>query len=239
MDYSFAFFAGLFGSMHCVGMCGAIVLAYSTQGMPSSASRISTLASHLTYNAGRVLSYAIVGAFLGMAGKGVMMIHGVAQWFSLLVGAVLIVAGVVLLRVIPFVRIDESVPLVESGKSLFRRLYRASFGALVALPKLESKFYIGLLTPLLPCGLLYSMFLKAAETGSALGGGLTMALFGLGIVPALVATGYASTFLGEKLRKWGDKLAAVTIILMGLMLLTRGLGIPLPWMGGGGGHGHM
>jgi hypothetical protein len=214
-------------------MCGAIVLAYSSQGMSASVSRISTLASHLTYNAGRVLSYAIVGAFLGMAGKGVMMIHGVAEWFSLAVGALLIIAGVVLLRVIPFARFDESLPIVESSRSVIKRLYRASFGALVALPKLESKFYIGLLTPLLPCGLLYSMFLKAAETGSALEGGIMMALFGLGIVPALLVTGYASTFLGESLRRWGDKLAAVTIILMGLMLFTRGMGIPLPWMGGG------
>lgn len=233
MDYSLSFLAGLFGSLHCVGMCGAIVLAYSSQGMSASVSKISTLVSHLTYNAGRVLSYAIVGALLGAVGKGVMMIHGVAEWFSLVVGALLIVAGVILLRVIPFVRIDESVPFIESGRSLFRRLYKASFGALVALPKLESKFYIGLLTPLLPCGLLYSMFLKAAEAGSALEGGLMMALFGLGIVPALVVTGYVSSFLGEKLRRWGDKLAAMTIIVMGLMLLTRGLGIPLPWMGGG------
>ncbi len=225
--------------MHCVGMCGAIVLAYSSQGIPTSVSKISTLASHLTYNAGRVLSYVVVGAIFGLAGRGTMTIRGVGEWFSLIVGALLIVAGVILLRVIPFAQLDESLPLVNASRSILQRLYRASFGALVALPKLESKFYIGLLTPLLPCGLLYSMFLKAAETGSAVKGGLTLALFGLGIVPALVATGFASTFLSEKLRQWGDKLAAVTIILMGLTLLTRGLGIPLPWMGGGGGHGHM
>ena len=231
MDYSLSFLAGFFGSVHCVGMCGAIVLAYSSQGIPTSVSKISTLASHLTYNAGRVLSYAIVGAFLGMAGKGVMMIQGVAHWFSLIVGALLIVAGVILLRVIPFARFDESIPLIGTSRSIVKRMYQASFGTLVALPKLESKFYIGLLTPLLPCGLLYSMFLKAAETGSALEGSLMMALFGLGIVPALLATGYASSLLGETMRRWGDKLAAVTIILMGLMLLTRGLGIPLPWMG--------
>lgn len=217
-------------------MCGAIVLAYSSQGIPAPMSSFSTLAAHLTYNAGRVLSYSIVGAFLGAVGQGLTMIRGIGEVFSLIVGGLLIVAGIILLRVIPFVQWNESV-LLESSRSLFRRLYRVSFGALVALPKLESKFYIGLLTPLLPCGLLYSLFLKSAETGSALDGGLTMAFFGLGIVPALVVTGYASTFLGERLRRWGDRLASVTIILMGIMLLLRGLNVPLPWMIGT--HGGM
>lgn len=234
MDYSLSFLAGFFGSLHCVGMCGAIVLAYSSQGIPSSVSKFSTLTSHLTYNVGRVLSYAVVGAFLGLAGKGVMMIQGVAQWFSAIAGVTLILAGIVLLRVVPFVRFDESIPLVRTSRSLFRRAYSASFGALVALPKIESKFYIGFLTPLLPCGLLYSMFFKAAETGSALEGSLMMTLFGLGIVPALLVTGYAGTFLSNTFRRWGDRLAAATIILMGVLLLMRGLEIPLPWMGGEG-----
>ncbi len=127
--------------MHCVGMCGAIVLAYSSQGIPTSVSKISTLASHLTYNAGRVLSYVVVGAIFGLAGRGTMTIRGVGEWFSLVVGALLIVAGVILLRVIPFAQLDESLPLVNASRSILQRLYRASFGALVALPKLESKFY--------------------------------------------------------------------------------------------------
>jgi hypothetical protein len=205
--------------------------------MPASVSRISTLAAHLVYNAGRVLSYAVVGALVGMAGRGVMMIQGVAHWFSLVAGALLIIAGIVLLRVIPFARVDESIPLFTFSRSILQRMYRASFRVFFAVPRLESKFYLGLLTPLLPCGLLYSMFLKAAETGSALEGGAVMALFGLGIVPSLILTGYATSVLGEKLRRWGDRIAAVTIILMGLILLIRGLGLPLPWAGGG--HGHM
>jgi len=86
------------------------------------------------------------------------------------------------------------------------------------------------LTPLLPCGLLYSAFIIAAASGSAFNGAATMALFGIGIVPSLVIVGFVSTFFRFRLRTWGDKLAAATIVMMGIMMLMRGLGLPLPWM---------
>ena len=112
------------------------------------------------------------------------------------------------------------------------RAYRVVYGSLIAQKGLESKFYIGLLTPLLPCGLLYSMFLKAASSASILDGALIMACFGAGIVPALVVTGFASSYFGNRLRVWGDKLAAITVLLMGIVLLVRALGVHVPGMGG-------
>jgi sulfite exporter TauE/SafE len=122
--------------------------------------------------------------------------------------------------------------LENRTRNLFFRIYRAVYGSLIAQKGLESKFYIGLLTPLLPCGLLYSMFLKAASTASVLQGALVMASFGAGIVPALVVAGFASSYFGNKLRYWGDKIAAVTIILMGLALLWRAFNVPMMGMGG-------
>ncbi len=115
-------------------------------------------------------------------------------------------------------------------------MYTRTYGALLASPTIESKFYIGMLTPLLPCGLLYSAFIIAAASGSALHGAETMALFGIGIVPSLVIVGFVSTYFRFRLRSWGDRLAAFTIVLMGIMMLMRGLGLPLPWMVMGGGH---
>jgi uncharacterized protein len=118
------------------------------------------------------------------------------------------------------------------------RIYTGTYGKLLGSPSTESKFYIGMLTVLLPCGLLYSMFFKAAASGSPLAGATIMFLFGMGIFPALFITGIASSWFGTRLRFIGDKLAAITIILLGIMMATRALGLPLPWMGGGGGHHH-
>jgi len=233
LDYSLSFLAGLFGSMHCVGMCGAIVMGYSTQGFAEQTPPSSALASHLTYNSGRVLSYAIIGGIVGGLGAGITTLQDIAFWFSVVAGVLLLLLGISLLRILPGFATSAQLVLESRTRNLLFRVYQAVYGSLIAQKGLESKFYIGLLTPLLPCGLLYSMFLKAASTASVLQGALVMACFGAGIVPALVATGFASSYFGNKLRYWGDKLAAVTVLLMGLVLLWRAFGVP-----GMEGHGH-
>jgi sulfite exporter TauE/SafE len=222
-DYGLAFLTGLVGSMHCVGMCGAIVLAYSTQGIKGNGRPPHRLLSHFSYNAGRVLSYALAGAVLGFLGHGLAAIQGVGYWFSLISGILLIILGLLLTRVVPGFAFLTELSLTQKTSNLFFKMYRASFGVLVTSPGLEAKFYIGFLTPLLPCGLLYSMFVKAASTGSGIAGAMTMLSFGLGIVPALVIVGMASSFFTERLRVWGDKIAAAAVILMGVMLVLRAL----------------
>ncbi len=211
-------------------MCGAIVLAYSTQGISREAPVGSAIVAHLTYNSGRVLSYTIFGAIFGSMGGGISSLHRFGFWFSLAAGALLVLSGMLLLRIFPRVSFPSELNFGAETKNLLFRIYRATFAALIARHKLEPKFYIGLLTPLLPCGLLYSMFLKAASTASPVDGALTMFLFGLGIVPALVITGLVSQFFGNRLRAWGDKLAAVTIILMGVVVLARAAGVDIPFV---------
>lgn len=221
MEYWLSFLAGVFGSMHCVGMCGVIVLGYSTQGIGANPGFSSLLGSHMTYNAGRVLGYTLVGALLGLIGGRITGLQIIGYWFSLVMGMMLVLFGIVLLKIVPGLSVSAELAIGQPTRNFFFKLYQATFGKLVAQKGLESKFYIGLMTPLLPCGLLYTMFLRAAGSGSPVEGGLTMMFFGLGIVPALVVTGFASTYFGYRLRRWGDKLAAVTIIVMGLAMLWR------------------
>ena len=63
-----ALMIGLLGSTHCIGMCGGIVGALNV-GLPQSGgSQLSMFAHHLTYNAGRIVSYVAAGALAGLAG---------------------------------------------------------------------------------------------------------------------------------------------------------------------------
>ncbi len=223
---------GFFGSMHCVGMCGAIVAAYSTQDnfQNPNAGKWNALSKHLVYNGGRILSYVFVGAVLGAIGGSFSGLQIIGAWFSTLAGVAIAVAGIWMLRIFPRSGFGQEIAFAAEKKSFLLSLYTKTYGVLLASPTIESKLYIGLLTPLLPCGLLYSAFMIAAASGSAMNGAAAMALFGLGIVPSLVIVGIASTFFRFRLRVIGDKLAAVTIVLMGIMMILRGLGIPLPWM---------
>ena len=243
MNLVLIFLTGFFGSLHCVGMCGAIVAAYSTQQnfqSGSLAGQLNPLLRHLSYNVGRVLSYVFIGGFLGAIGGGFSGLQSAGEWFSTAAGALLVLSGIWMMRIFPWMGFKQEISLTSEKKSFLLNLYTKTYGALLASPTVESKFYIGLLTPLLPCGLLYSMFVMAAASGSAVNGAITMALFGCGIVPSLVIVGFVSTFFRFRLRLWGDKLAAVMIIVMGIIMVMRGLGIPMPWMMmmGGGAHHH-
>ena len=104
MGYGLIFVVGLLTSLHCIAMCGGIVLsqglkrkeaeAAAAQGpiaqVPSLQRR---LLPSLLYNAGRVTSYTVIGGIVGAVGslfslstmlKGVMPI--VAGAFMLFLG---------------------------------------------------------------------------------------------------------------------------------------------------------
>ena len=242
MDFALIFLTGFLGSMHCVGMCGAIVTAYSTQDGfhdQNTRGKWNPLVKHLAYNGGRVFSYIVIGALLGGVGGGFGALQIAGDWFSTAVGVLLVGSGIWMLRIFPGTGFTQTIAGKDQKNSSLVSFYNKTYGILLSSPSIESKFYIGLLTPLIPCGLLYSVFLMAAASGNAVNGAATMALFGTGIVPSLILVGFVSTFARFRLRVLGDKLAAITVVLMGVMMLLRGLGLPLPWMMMGATHHHM
>ena len=175
-----ALVGGATGSLHCALMCGP--LACATLPATGGARRRAALAWH----AGRLLAYATVGGLLGALGQGV--------------------AATLTLRVEPVLPWLMAAGLVASAFEVGRHLpalpwlARASRGlarAAVGLDPTTRAGLFGAATPLLPCGLLYGMFLAAVATGSGPAGAGMMLLFALGGVPALAGT-QASAGLGER-----------------------------------------
>jgi sulfite exporter TauE/SafE len=68
----------------------------------------------------------------------------------------------------------------------------------------------------------FAMVVKAATTQNVLAGFLTMVIFGLGTVPALFLTGLSASLLSMKVRFLGERVAAVSVIVMGLILIFKG-----------------
>jgi sulfite exporter TauE/SafE len=67
------------------------------------------------------------------------------------------------------------------------------------------------------------MLIRSAGAESVWDGVGMMAAFGLGIVPALAATGFLASYAGSKVRSWGERIASLMLILMGLSLIWRGV----------------
>ncbi len=219
LDLLAPFFVGLVGSLHCLGMCGPLVVAYSLHSRAIKQEGKSSyfrqgLAHHLAFHSGRITSYGILGGLA--AGLFHLTLPG---WVAGLRGSVtfgggivMILLGMMLLKMIP----SFSAPMTNSflGRLLPRLL--GSTGV-------SSKLAIGLAAGFLPCMLSWAMIVKSATTGNPLQGLITMALFGLGTIPALFLPGLSATLLSLKSRLYGERVAALSIMVMGLILVYKGI----------------
>jgi hypothetical protein len=204
---------GLLGGFgHCVGMCSPFVLFVSRRYGAPAGGRRSALAAQLWYTAGRVATYAVLGALAGALG-------GVVEFAGALLGlqrAAAVVAGGVLV-VWALVALSDLVPRLDTGGSLFAsvasRLKRRVPGHPLA---------IGLFLGLLPCGLLYSAIIAAVARGGALEGALALALFGAGTAPALLGVSLADELLARN-RAFVNRLSQVFLLAMGGWFLWTGL----------------
>jgi len=219
-----------------VQMCGPIVVSYSVavESLQKGAPRTSALLllqNHLAYNAGRILTYSALGAVAGIAG-GTLGLLGRLAGFSHMVaivsGALMVVAGISMLGVIPARPMGSN--LLRIPSSSLRRVGRLLSGAGPG-----NRFFLGLALGFLPCGLIYAALLKAMATGSALAGASSMLAFGLGTAGALVALGVFSSAIRIRMNRWGSQLAAAGVALMGIVLIWRGT---MPGMLMMGGHMH-
>lgn len=220
LDYSLvaAFLTGLLGGVHCAGMCGGIVAAFSLQLPGERASVRYQLATNL----GRITSYVLVGLIAGTVGAGsVFLIHlfPVEKVLYGIANLVLIALGLHLAGLWSGVLILETV-----GGGVWRRL-QPLFKKLLPIRSLPQAFGAGMVWGWLPCGLVYSVLIMALASGSTARGGLTMLAFGLGTLPNLVLMGVFASQLRRFLALRGVRLAAgviiVTMGVLGLMHLTR------------------
>lgn len=211
MELYAAFTLGLLGSLHCVGMCGPLMLAAATGG---------GWKNPLIYQAGRLSTYLLLGGLLGGLGLGMQLWN--AQ------GAIAAISGMLLI-VLAMLRLDPG-NMLQRWPAYNRFQVRVRTWMSVALQKrgLGGQFTLGVCNGLLPCGLVYLAIIAAANAGTPLAGATFMLAFGLGTLPLLVATLFAGKRLlrlrPDLLPKWTPLVMAV----VGIFLLWRGYVTHLP-----------
>lgn len=209
-----AFLLGFVGSAHCAGMCGPLALALPHWGRGQG----SFVVGRLLYNFGRILTYASVGAVFGMLGQGVAF-AGLQRWVSLTLGAGILIG----LLVSP--QFANRVPVTRGVSWLKMKL-----GSLLQRRAMPAMFGIGLLNGLLPCGLVYVAAAAATASGDILSGMQYMIAFGLGTLPMLLAISLLGTKLQFALRFKVQRLIPASLLLVGLLLLLRGMELGIPYV---------
>ncbi|MFB6222191.1 MAG: sulfite exporter TauE/SafE family protein [Haloarcula sp.] len=234
---------GLIGSVHCLGMCGPLVTTYADRlddGGPVSGREIR---QHALFNAGRTVSYTLVGTVLGAAGRLLYDVAGLARLGTAVRGIVGICVGLAIVSVgLGYlsrgraVDMARAVPLVGD---LFQRLSAALVARVDQWVDGPGIVALGAMHGLLPCPLLYPAFLYAFASGSAVTGGLSLAALGLGTFPLVFAYGTAFGSLSPARRATLHRALGVVFVALALVPLSNGLAafgialpkppLPMPW----------
>ena len=207
-------FLGSFG--HCIGMCGGIVVAYSSTKIDNKFSKLKQSLSHILYSLGRVTTYTLLGAIFGFVGGVVTFDNTTSGIMLLSTGFLMIIVGISLSGKLKFLTsIEHSV-----SKS---KLYQQTFRSLIGSNSFTSFYLLGMLNGLLPCGFVYVFAITAASTGSALWGAFVMLIFGLSTIPAMFSLGFfVGIFKQTSLRNLFISIASILVILFGIYIMNTG-----------------
>jgi len=211
---SAALLAGLLGSAHCLGMCAGISGLFAVNS--GVASLRNELPFALTYNLGRVISYAVLGIIVAAFGGVIVKASpNIAGGIRLLSGVVIILVG---LKVAFDLRALNAIE--RMGATLWSRIAPAA-KKLVPVTNLPRALGLGLVWGWLPCGLVYSVLLIAATSAEPVNGAAIMIAFGLGTMPAMVLTGLGAARLSQLMRRRGTRLGlGLLIVVLGLLTIA-------------------
>lgn len=213
-----AFLVGFVGSLHCLGMCGPIALAVPKRSPGYSQSVLDSLA----YNLGRVVTYAILGAMLGLIGSS-LRIAGWQEYLSVVVGGLLL-----LTIIIPKRYFDLLGNLPKVGK--VARFVKRNFKKFIAARSRSGLVGLGLVNGLLPCGLVYFALAASFATADVGKGAAYMALFGLGTIPMMGTVFILKDVITTNFRRRLVKFVPVMLALVATLMILRGLSLGIPYV---------
>ena len=210
---------GLLGSVHCIGMCGPLVMALPISQM----NPIQKVLATILYHIGKITTYGLLGVVVGVFGKQIPF-YNVQQHLSIVIGSLMLVYVLWVFYLHPkrklgFLKIDWlQKPIIAALGKLFKQNNVGSF------------LLIGFLNGLLPCGMIYLALGSAWANQAALQSGLFMVLFGLGTLPALLMVAFGGQLMGFAFRQKTQKALPYMLFSMGVLLILRGLNLGIPYI---------
>lgn len=208
MSYLLVFLASVGWSGHCIGMCGMFPLSLAAPGLRAA----GLLARQGLYHLGKTFTYVFLGAVAAWLGH---YLERWAWWLGLGAGILLIVIGLNTLGVFRRAKgvsaFLEATPLCGMLRGFMQQT------------SVLSAFLLGLVNGFLPCPLVYAMMGMTATLHSMPQAMATMAVFGIGTAPGLLAVALAGGWLKNRASGvWLLRLSGMLTILLGVVTILRG-----------------
>lgn len=212
--YLIAFMVGLFGSVHCVGMCGPLAFAVPV----NRGGRWLFLWDKLVYQLGRTVSYMLIGLLAGLIGRQIWLL-GLQRGLSIFSGALILVAAIGRLFKVALLS-----PAAANRPGAVNRLL------MHALNRRWGHVVVGMLNGFLPCGFVYLALAGALNTTSALTAAQYMFWFGIGTLPLMFAAAVSSGLVTIPVRRKLNAVIPYFMLFLGTWFILRGMALDIPYL---------
>jgi uncharacterized protein len=216
MSYGLVFVIGLVASVSsCLAVTGGLLVALAAkynEANPYLTDR-QRVVPHLWFNAGRLISYTVLGGVIGVLGAALTLSPAVSGGLTVLASVIMIVLGLNMLGLLP--PIQHLLPRLP--QSLTRRMHDAG-----SRETRIAAFLLGGATFFLPCGFTQALQLYVLSKGSFTVGALTMLAFALGTLPALLSLSAVSSVAKGAFQRHFLRFAGAGVILLGLLNIQYG-----------------
>ena len=216
-SYGLVFIIGLVASVSsCIAVTGGLLVAVAAKYTEASAGLTSgqRMRPHIYFNAGRILSYTLLGGAIGALGSALTFSPEINGVLTLVASAVMILLGLQMLKLLP--SLTRFLPTMPKSFSHF-------IHDLAERDANGGAFALGAATFFLPCGFTQALQLYVLAKGSFATGALTMLAFSLGTLPALLSLSAMSSFASGSFQQHFLKFAGAAVIVLGIANIQYGL----------------
>jgi uncharacterized protein len=217
ISYGLALLIGVVASVSsCIAVTGGLLVAIAAK-YNDATTRLSAaqrFRPHIFFNAGRVVSYTLLGGAIGALGSTFAMSPEASGILMILASVIMIVLGLQMLNLFPWLkRLQPRMPKFLAHKIHDLTEKEVKGGA----------FILGASTFFLPCGFTQALQLYVLAKGSFATGALTMLAFALGTLPALLSLSMLSSLATGMFQRYFLKLAGAAVVLLGIFNIESGL----------------
>jgi sulfite exporter TauE/SafE len=216
LTYGLVFLIGLAASVStCMAVTGGLVLAVAAKydAVGAALAPAEKFKLHLAFNVGRLIGYAVLGGVIGALGSALAFSAAINGALMLLASAIMAVIGLQLIGLLPPLGLARLIP----GAWLER------LRGLSARQSGPAAFVLGASTFFFPCGFTQALQLYVLSQASATIGALTMLVFALGTLPALLSLSTVASFARGAAQRYFLKFAGALLILLSLVNIQYGL----------------
>ncbi len=218
--FVFLLFGVLAGLSSCAALVGGIVLSMSKQWLENykgDDTVFHKLQPHFLFNFGRLVSYGVLGALLGVIGSAFQFSLTFTAFLIIIVSGLMVFLSLQMLGIRSFQRFQLTIPK-------FITRYVADEGNFKGR---YMPFIMGALTFFLPCGFTITAQGLALASGSVIQGSLIMLFFALGTTPILLGIGLSSVKFSQKphLATRFLKIAGVLVFFFALFNINAQLNV--------------